>query len=802
MRRGRREFLAAPLTGEKEVKPVRQPRSFPRSLDTEVGVVAALTMVTLSACGASKARPSTAESTRAGEQTGARSGALGGGVGRWLRWSGGGRSWGSFVTASGPGPEWSLDVAGRGSWSSDGRWLTSCGSGFVAARFMAAGVPSRIALRNGGCSRLVWAPQRDTALAFFKASNQVRSLKLTAGHEPTIELMNFEIRLPEGEHLSAAFDLQWSPTGRGFLTLVSVKGKLPAMRYIDTVERPGQVQKLVMRSDHDVARNCWWSPNGSRFVCVVQTRWKKEEPLTMVAQALGLFETGGQKLEGRLIFDARWFALEKLEWLDDERVVFKDRDATRLLEVDGKSPPLTLSATASDFAVSPTASRVAYINHRGVCLRDGGVGGLGAERVLFSGKVQGVRWSSDGLHLLASAADLKSAFVIIEAASAKPRVEKIAQAPPELVLGAQFSAGGNMLFARALHPDPMAMLSGEAHEEPLQAWSLPEFVPRRFIPTGYGDHWFNQSPDDGWVVLSPKAKGEPPELASVRDGEAQAPGPLPKGTLSPPPDWQPGPGLSAQAAAPPPKPSDPHLARVELPPDHPISLGTVYLEGSMKCSGCLIDEHYVVTANHCVDELRGAVKVTVGRNLAWEQTFKVLPPRIIHHPRVRHVEAVDLFEYDFAVVELPEAAPPRARPFALARADEDVPGTEIFLAGYGGDRTLGLNAQPELRYGVSRLVPLGEGITGTFRWRSREGAESGGCFGDSGGPILVRRNDGSFALLGIHYGADTLDYEEACTNWGVAGNIAAEREWLNETLDKLSMSRRGSGPPKPYPKRL
>jgi hypothetical protein len=50
-------------------------------------------------------------------------------------------------------------------------------------------------------------------------------------------------------------------------------------------------------------------------------------------------------------------------------------------------------------------------------------------------------------------------------------------------------------------------------------------------------------------------------------------------------------------------------------------------------------------------------------------------------------------------------------------------------------------------------------------------------------------------LLGIHYGSAGNDYARACGSEGVAGNLVAEHAWLDQALDKLGRSRRGSGPP-------
>jgi hypothetical protein len=205
----------------------------------------------------------------------------------------------------------------------------------------------------------------------------------------------------------------------------------------------------------------------------------------------------------------------------------------------------------------------------------------------------------------------------------------------------------------------------------------------------------------------------------------------------------------------------------------------------------------IADRSHCVENSPRPIVVILGRGLSWEQTQTVQSYRAIAHPKVRRVEPLDLFENDLAVIELAETARAPARPFPLARAEEGSKNAEVYLAGYGGDWSLGLSIQPELRYGISQLVPAPAGIGGTLAWRSPEGAENAGCFGDSGGPVLLRRDDGTFALLAIHFGTGGTDYTQACGRDGVGGNLAAERAWLNESLDKLTLSRRGAGPPRP-----
>jgi hypothetical protein len=704
-------------------------------------------------------------------------------TGRWLTWGGDGRTWGTFVTEAGVGPLWPLDVAGAGAWSPDGRWLTSCEPGFIAARSMTGVRPSRIAVLNGGCTALSWSPRGDTALAFLQGAKRARLLSFTHGDPPSIREVGFEISSAPGERLHDWQRPQWSPSGNAFL--VAVEGQY--RRWVDAVPKPGRVRTLAT-PDGLQAVSCAWAPSGRRLACTVTA----PSPANFRAEprrALALFELTGGELSTRSLFESRGFYAVDLAFVDDERLVVKDRDATRLLHVSGGEPPIILSATAGAFAVSPVAPRVAYVNHRGLCLREAGPQ-LGPEQLLVTGSLAGVSWSNGGHHLLSQRPDGRAVLVVVEAGRAQQRAHWTIEAAAERVLRAEFSPGATLLLARAVRPN------GDLQNDPapLHVWSLADWAPRQLVEPNVSDRWFELSPDDRALVARRPDQRTVLHLGILRGARA-ALQPLAAGDRAGF-DWQPGPTIAFRELPAPDRPSDPKRQRVALEPDHPITLATAYVIGSRRCTGVLIDPYFVVTAQHCIEDARGQIEVVLGRHTHWEKTYEIPRHRSISHPKVRRVDALGLLENDLALIELPEPAPPRAKPFVLARADEAVPGSEVYLAGYGGDWSVGLSAQPELRHGVSRLVSPTVGIASAIAWRSADGAENGGCFGDSGGPVLLRRSDGSFALLGIHYGSSGTDYTLACKNTGVAGGLVAERAWLNEAADKLTLSRRGSGPPR------
>lgn len=748
-------------------------------------VVAMLALFAVPSCGPSLG----ARSVSTGPSPLAQSGAVHASsarVGRWVVLANPGRTSGRFVTAMGGGPSWPLDVAGNARWSDDGRWLVSCGSDFVAARWMGSARPSRIEVSSGGCQILKWAPSGDRALVLSKAPNQARLLAFTPGARPAIQAESFEIALTSAEKLAAWEYLEWSPMGDGFLVSVREADGRSSIRWVDALSKPGTTRRLLTANGFEARPECWWAPNGKRVAC--RSSAPPREGDSYRREALSLFEIEHAQVSGRTLLEAPWFDLSKLSWLDQDRLVFQDRDATRLLNVSGAELPLTLSATANEFAVAPSAPRVAYLNHRGLCLRGGG-DRLGPEQLVVPGQWKGLQWSRDGRSLLAQRADQRVELVVTEAGSEQQRVRQTPEVQAAAAFLAGLSAGGTLLLTRQLRGQPTT-----SEASPLQIWSLADLAPRRLLPPDFGDVGFDLSPDDAALVA--RRAGQPPTyyLGLLRNDQTTLQS-LGEAPALPWVSWQPGRAIEVSETPAPPLPSDPHRERVALAASHPITLATAYVEGARKCSAALIDPYFVVTAHHCVEDPERPVRVVLGRGLSWQREFSVPPYRILHHPKVRYLANLDLSEYDLALIELPEPAPAEARPFTLARVEDGVVGSEIFLAGYGGDHSVGLCAQPELRYGISRLEPAA-GIAGALAWRSADGAENAGCFGDSGGPVLVRRGDGSFALLAIHFGSGGSDFTLACGTSGTGGNLAAERAWLNDALDKLSISRRGSGPPR------
>ncbi|CAH0551886.1 unnamed protein product [Brassicogethes aeneus] len=213
-----------------------------------------------------------------------------------------------------------------------------------------------------------------------------------------------------------------------------------------------------------------------------------------------------------------------------------------------------------------------------------------------------------------------------------------------------------------------------------------------------------------------------------------------------------------------------------------------------KCGAALLNENWAITAAHCVDNVPPSdLLLRLGEHdlstesepyLHQERRVQIVASHPQFDPRT--------FEYDLALLRFyePVTFQPNILPVCVPQTDENFVGRTAHVTGWG--RLYEEGPLPSILQEVSVPVINNSVCESMYRsagyiehiphificagWR-RGGFDS--CEGDSGGPMVIQREDKRFLLAGvISWGIGCAEPNQP----GVYTRISEFRDWINQIL--------------------
>lgn len=226
------------------------------------------------------------------------------------------------------------------------------------------------------------------------------------------------------------------------------------------------------------------------------------------------------------------------------------------------------------------------------------------------------------------------------------------------------------------------------------------------------------------------------------------------------------------------------------------------IENESLCTGSIIDNHYIITAAHCMPVEPRNILVLFGtsfKEAAKSKQFIRASDGIAHENYFKTMESIEktknISEHnwgDIALVEIDQDLPPGYKPIAISNLTNSEPlkdnnfaatssQRETLLAGYGlFDGVKGTGSGLLRKTIVSIDNPSYSETEASLDQTNGTGA----CHGDSGGPAYVQVKN-KYLLWGIT-SRGLKDLNNDCSKYSVYTKISAYKDWVIEARKLLS----------------